>query len=527
MSFRSKQDKQEKTKERRKFKQGLDSETTKTKRDDVSVELRKKKRAEQLAKRRKAPKSPIHDMQAKLQQLSQLVAAIQGDDSALQLEALTTVRRLVSVQQNPPIDTILATGILPRVVTILAKGSSDHQFEAAWILTNLSSGSSEHTKAVVDAGAIPILAQALQHSHVPIQEQCVWALGNVAGDQPAYRNGLLQAGIVQALVGLCKPGASAPLMRNVTWTMSNLCRGKNPPPDMAQMTLLIPYLVQLTAANDDEVVSDACWALSFLTDDDEIHGLEGKQRHVPQVVATGVVGHLVKLTGHRSMSIATPALRTMGNVVSGTDDAHTDMAVQAGLLDQAVHILQTSTDVQLRKELCWVISNVTAGTHAQINAVLQAKLVPTLIQIIKGPYPEVVKEAAFALANVCSEGTDSHVASMVQEGVVAAFCHLLDVADAKIVEIGLEGLDHILRRGAQHGDNPYTQSVEECQGLESLEALQRHANPDVYDKTVAILKAYFGADESMQDSGPAVSADANQFSFSVPTAAASGAGFAL
>lgn len=133
--------------------------------------------------------------------------------------------------------------------------SSDLQFEAAWALTNVASGTTDQTLTVVQADAIPKFVKLFSSSVSAVAEQAVWALGNIAGDGPTTRDYVLNNNAIQGLMPLISNETPISFLRNIVWLMSNLCRNKNPSPPFDKIRVMLPVLAELLQHNDVQVLS--------------------------------------------------------------------------------------------------------------------------------------------------------------------------------------------------------------------------------------------------------------------------------
>lgn len=506
-------------------------------REEQQVEIRKQKREESIAKRRNF-QAPAGDSDggesdddveipaaALDDQMREMTAAIYSDNQDAQLDATTKFRKLLSKEKNPPIDAVIRANVVPRFVEFLSSQNSMIQFEAAWALTNIASGTANHTAVVINAGAVPHFVRLLASNVLDVKEQAVWALGNIAGDSPKCRDHVLASGALQPLLVLLNEHHKISMLRNATWTLSNFCRGKNPQPEWNQIMPALGILTKLIYSLDDEVLIDACWAISYLSD--------GTNDKIQAVIESGVCRRLVDLLMHPSTAVQTPALRSVGNIVTG-DDLQTQIVISSGALPALLSLLSSPKE-GIRKEACWTISNITAGSPQQIQSVIDANIIPPLLNVLQHGDFRTKKEACWAISNATSGGLQepAQIRYLVTQGCIKPMCDLLKTMDNKIIQVALDGLENILKVGEMDKDaegpgatNQYAQYVEEAGGMHHIFNLQNHENLEIYKKCFYIMDKFFPDDDEEEAEGEQPEVDASgQYAFQTSDVRAPQGGF--
>ncbi|QQP48695.1 Karyopherin alpha 6like, partial [Caligus rogercresseyi] len=162
------------------------------------------------------------------------------------------------------------------------------------------------------------------------------------------------------------------MMRNATWTFSNLY--------FAKVSPALSVLSKLLFHSDPDVLSDACWSLSHLC--------SSSNDRIQAVIDAGVSRRLLR----RGC-----AIRTIGNILTG-DDLQTQVMLNVSAIP-ALHALLSHPGDNIRKEACWSISNVLAGNQMQIQSVIDAGVIPTIIELLDKAETKIRREAAWSITN--------------------------------------------------------------------------------------------------------------------------------
>ncbi len=444
------------------------------------------------------------EYQQKLQKLEELIiqwSAMTFEESALPTLAqkvlsndfedlfygLIGIRKLLSNDKNPPLQAAIDAGLVPRLIQLTFLDSSHRiQFEAAWCLKNLCSGTTEQTLYVIQNGALESFFFLLKSENPDVVDHSVWGIGNIAADNAQFRDFILQRYGIDELVKVLAKTSNPSFKRNGAWALSNLCRGK-PAPAFELVSKAIPQLCEyLTGETEPEALIDVAWTLSSLTTE---------SKGIDSVLSCNVVPKLIELFSDAGLVV--PCLRTIGNILAGNDEQTSVVLKEKNFIPELFK-LAGDEKKNVRKEVFWMISNITAGTPAQFEAIMgNPGYVEKIIHAAKNDVPEVKNEALWALTNSTAKCTPAQIIRILENGVFGCLIDLLDEDYSKFLCLALDGVENCLRWGNEFkmkdesGMNKFAVVMKYRGALEKIDTLKSHENNEVHEKASKILTTYF------------------------------------
>ena len=325
------------------FQRGKDLEDIRRKRDEDNVQLRKLKRSEHIAKKRA---------------LTGKVAQSSGDTSdSLSFGPDYIPVRLSQLHPQLLSDQMQDTERLDLVLDLLLTASD---FE---VLTSAA----EALRKVLAAETSP-----------PI---------NYIGLSPA-------AGRLVSLLS----AQHEPLVLEAIWCVTNLCSGSSELVHKLMTYDLLPALMRLLSHSNEEIFDQTVWALSNIAGDSVALR--------DQIISAGVgqfIREKLMVTSRLHLGIIGNMVWLLSNLCRGKPLP--SEAFIASLLP-IIPIGINLDKEEIQADICWICSYITdAGDRANINELLNMKLLPRIVELMLSPNAKVQAPALRTIGNIASGDT--------------------------------------------------------------------------------------------------------------------------
>lgn len=507
-----------------------DQESMRRRREQQRIELRKTKRTQQFASKRRTatPASTSEDLPPKL--LAALPALAQRttkaearyvllveflreqSDDELRLQALQLLRKGTAAENRQiagMIEVTLNAGGGVVLEALLRDHRTEVQVEALWCLINISSEFGMCGKFVSRSLILRILDLA-RSADLEIVENCVWILGNIAGEGKEMVNFLQSLGTLQQLLTIGRQFREFPLNTQcmLVWALGNHYRDETSiPKSLLFETVLL--LKDISRPNQEAILMETSWALQHIS---------GGKQGVQAIVQAGFIPHLVSLLEHSNVKIVHAALRTLGNVVREGEENEVESMVQANFL-QEMERLTGIAFKSLHRELLWILGNLALPPSDLLPTLLQTRLVDFALQSAQIPNDDTQLEVSYFLISVFTGAVDTDFAWKVYDlGALEAMRSLLHgCKNSRIALNVLAALDGLMQLGkdrAKSDINPVAAYWEELGGITLLEGLQSFPSADVYNRTVEVMDKHYGLLETNENVELAEIPDGGRFEFS-------------
>ncbi|KAG8924808.1 hypothetical protein FRC00_004691 [Tulasnella sp. 408] len=370
-----------------------------------------------------------------------LLRGLHAEDLQIRRIAVTTIRKIEAVQA------VIDAGLVPSLVSLLDSEDPCLQSEAAWILANITAGTTQQTNMVVEAGAIPKLIRLSASPSEDVSDNAVWVLANIVGDSPSPRDRVEDEGGIDAFVRLLDYTGTTPtkVQRRAVWA---ICNYLSPWPSnnlsVMKINHLIPCLAryiqqtpldEATSEDDKESIEYAVRSLSRMID---------RRVQLSDVIETGVIPRLVQLLGdpHSSMVLRRDVLHGIGYLLEGDDD-DADVVIDAGLLPALLTLVE-GRNHELCQQALYHASNIAVGSQSQIHAFLDCGLLKPAVRILLDDFSPARcrHEAGWTVANLSTRisGDEKAEQAFMEGGGVAGLSAALLLPDHGAKELAVSGI---------------------------------------------------------------------------------------
>ncbi|KAJ2806609.1 hypothetical protein H4R20_001626 [Coemansia guatemalensis] len=323
---------------------------------------------------------------------------------------------------------VLEGACMELLIGILNATDADEKLQCLWCLTNVAAGEKNMAeKALV---TVPYLLTLVSGENMELQNQAIWAIGNLAAEGETEREQLFANGVLQPLAEVARNATDGMVLQTACFALSNMARKPNSYFN-SLFDLALPIVAkQLEAFHDNtECVVELAWVCTYLT-------ASSSDAQLDQLIATSIIDGLLRSAEGMEGAALIPVVRTLGNIAAGTDAQTHALVGRDGFVALLVRCIEETSSRALEKEALWVVSNVTAGRKEDVDAVVAAGVVADLVRIVEKQNFDIKKLAAYSLLNIAI--IVHRVSDLPNPRLLPEFVEFIRCQDEELVRMGVQ-----------------------------------------------------------------------------------------
>jgi len=374
---------------------------------------------------------------------------IQAHDQSDKLLNCSALLRRVLEANDPPIQTVIDFGVVPKLIEILTTTENDAiHLNLEHVVVGLLAGTKEQVDMLVtNTGFLTLLVSLVESLHEGLPEKAILALGKVVDASSRIRDMLVQAGIVMPLLRVLQtPNATPAILEATTRTLMECCREGRPNNfDTSKEALTI--LTKLLVNDHETVLYNTCWALFNIL-------FRLSHEEVNEVMNIGFIQPLLKILSNSATPqyVQEPVLKSIQLISTRGDACIKALSLHDGITFLAKAL--SSFNEKNQKHACYAISSIISGSRDRIQSAIDNNVVPSLAQILPSEKIKATKKAALsALYEMTRAGSASQIKYLFTEGCLDTLFDLLNSAGCNSTGVALETLSCILTAGKQQSPN--------------------------------------------------------------------------
>lgn len=369
-------------------------------------------------------------------------------------------------------------------------------------MTNLFSEKLEHSLKVIEMGVIPKLkAIAQNRTDEKTRAAVFWAVGNIAGElKPNLRDMIMEAGFFELAKEILDTKLDGIVKKeyvdNLGFLIGNLARTMPQLPKTVTNKIIPGICAAIKKwINDNELMTNFLWALFYL-----LAGSDAST--ITEIIELGMVPVLINfMKPGYDVQIFLPAMRCIGNIASSNNE-HTQILLDNGILSVLDNGLTISKKKSINKELCWIISNITAGNQSQVEAVLECGLYEKVLNIAgnKNENYEIRKEAFYVIFNASSVPLkEKYIDLMINKSMPILVKNGLEDISVKsdILRIILETISFYFVL-LDHKEK-ISEYLKKENAIDKINKIKETKAPELYEIACHILDEIANSDDKMDD----------------------------